>query len=62
MLIGDIAKKYPSAIGVMFEHGMHCIGCHVSAWETLEQGANSHGIEVDKLVEDLNKELRHLSK
>lgn len=56
MLIGDIVKKYPSSIQVMLEHGLHCVGCHVATWETLEQGASSHGVDVDKLVKELNKE------
>lgn len=55
MLIGEVVKKHPESVNVMLEHGMHCIGCHVATWETLEQGAVSHGINVDRLVQDLNK-------
>ena len=54
MLIGDVVKKYPGSVGVMMEHGMQCIGCHVATWETLEQGAKSHGIDVTKLIKELN--------
>lgn len=55
MLIGDVVKKYPESINVMMGQGMHCIGCHVATWETLEQGAISHGIDVKKLIGILNK-------
>ncbi len=58
MLIGDVVKKYPRSVEIMLEHGMQCIGCHVATWESLEQGASSHGIDVDKLIEDLNKKIR----
>ena len=57
MTIGDIVRKYPSAAAVMMEYGLHCIGCHVAEWESLEQGCKSHGInkeELDKMLEDLN--------
>jgi len=57
MLIGDIIKKYPQSIEIMLEHGIHCVGCHVATWETLEQGAAGHGIDVNQLVEDINKKL-----
>lgn len=57
MLIGDVVKNYPPAIEVMMKHGLHCIGCHVATWETIEQGASSHGIDTDKLVGDINKKL-----
>lgn len=57
MLIGDLVKKHPESVQVMFEHGLHCVGCHVATWETLEQGAGGHGVDVDKLVEALNKKI-----
>jgi hybrid cluster-associated redox disulfide protein len=58
MLIGEIASKYPQAVEVMFRHGMHCIGCGMTAYESLEQGCMAHGMseeEIDKMVEDINE-------
>jgi hybrid cluster-associated redox disulfide protein len=58
MLIGEIASKYPRAVEVMFRHGMHCIGCGMTAYESLEQGCMAHGMseeEIDRMVEDINK-------
>ena len=42
MLIGDVIKKYPESVEVMLEHGLHCVGCHVATWETVEQAAQGH--------------------
>ena len=55
MLIGDIVKKYPESVEIMLEHGMHCVGCHIASWETIEQGAIAHGINADKLVKAINE-------
>ncbi|HJX05246.1 MAG TPA: DUF1858 domain-containing protein [Candidatus Nanoarchaeia archaeon] len=58
MLIGEIASTYPETIEVMFKHGMHCVGCGMTAYESLEQGCLAHGLdqeEIDKLVEEMNK-------
>jgi len=55
MLIGEIVQKHPQSARVMMSHGLHCIGCHVATWETLAQGAQSHGIDIDRLVEGINK-------
>jgi len=55
VMIGELVEKHPESIGVMQKHGLHCIGCHVATWETLEQGANGHGIDVKALIEDINK-------
>jgi hypothetical protein len=34
---------------------MHCIGCAIAAGETIAQAAEVHGIDINKLVEELNK-------
>jgi len=53
--IEDVVTKYPETVMVFMKHGLHCVGCHVSAFESIEEGAMAHGIEVDALVADLNK-------
>ncbi len=58
MIIGDIVQKYPNSVEVMLSHGMHCVGCHVAYWETLEQACEGHGIDAKKLVDELNKKVR----
>ncbi|MGB7060864.1 MAG: DUF1858 domain-containing protein [Candidatus Zixiibacteriota bacterium] len=55
MTFGVVLKKYPHTVKTFFQYGMHCFGCHLAVDETIEQGAMAHGVEVDKLIEDLNK-------
>src|SRR3989344_3619948 len=57
MTIGDVVKKYPSCIEVLQEAGVHCVGCHVSYFETLEQGFKGHGMtdeHVNLVIENIN--------
>ena len=57
MPLGDVAMQYPESGEIFFKYGLHCIGCHVAMFETIEQGALAHGLtqkDVDKLVQDLN--------
>ena len=37
--------------------GMHCLGCPASRGETVEEACMVHGIEVDELLEELNKQI-----
>jgi len=57
MMIGDLVENYPKLGEVLMgEYGFHCIGCMASGMETLEQGAQVHGMsqkEIEKMVEDL---------
>ena len=58
MTIGEVVKKYPACIEPLQEAGVHCVGCHVSYYETLEQGFKGHGMtdeQVDKVIENINK-------
>lgn len=55
MTIEKVVTEYPETMMVFMKHGLHCVGCHVSAFENIEDGAMAHGINVDALVEDLNK-------
>jgi len=55
MNIIEVVQKYPDTIGVFMYAGMGCIGCHVAQFETIEQGATAHGIDVDALVNALNE-------
>ncbi|HNY61141.1 MAG TPA: DUF1858 domain-containing protein [Caldisericia bacterium] len=52
---GEVIQKYPQVIPVFFQFGLHCIGCHISAYESIKDGAAAHGVEVEKLIEALNK-------
>ena len=53
--IEEVVTNYPESVMVFTKHGLHCVGCHVSAFESIEEGAMAHGIDVDALVADLNK-------
>jgi len=55
MSIGDVVTKHPETAEVFFKHGMHCLGCAASQFENIQDGAEAHGIDTKKLVEDLNK-------
>jgi hybrid cluster-associated redox disulfide protein len=57
MTLGELAVKHPETVEVLFKYGMHCIGCHMSQFETIEQGALSHGMDkkaVAKMVREMN--------
>jgi len=58
MPLGEVIQKYPQTFEVFSKYGLHCIGCAVSAFETIEQGAMAHGINAEELVKDLNKALK----
>jgi len=47
--------KNEKAAEILINKGMHCFGCPMAMHETLEQGAEAHGLDADKLIEEINK-------
>ena len=56
MKIGELLEIAPEKVDILLNAGMHCIGCPASQGETLEEACEVHGIDVDEIVEELNKE------
>ena len=56
--IGNIVDTYPEVVDTLKNFGVHCVGCHVSPFESLEMGFKGHGMsdqEVNEAVKQLNK-------
>lgn len=54
--LSEIIEKAPEKVEILLQAGMHCIGCMASQFETLEEACSVHGIDVEELVAELNKE------
>ncbi len=57
MTIGEILLGYPDAASVLMASGMHCLGCPSSQMESLSDACAVHGIDVNSLMEELNRQL-----
>ncbi|WMI81325.1 DUF1858 domain-containing protein [Anaerotignum sp. MB30-C6] len=54
MTIGELLMMDRGVGAVLMENGMHCVGCPSAAAETLEEASMVHGMEIDKLLTDIN--------
>lgn len=55
MMIYEILDMNPELEDVLFSHGLNCAGCPGSSGETLEDAAEGHSVDLNNLLEDLNK-------
>ena len=54
--ISDVLEKYPEKTEILSKNLQAvCLGCPSRQVETLAEAAEHHGIEIEKLLEDLNK-------
>lgn len=58
MVIADVINAFPQTIEVFVKLGIHCIGCYVANFESIEEGVSRHGQDPEKVVELLNKAIK----
>ena len=54
MTIGELLMMDRSAGAILMQNGMHCVGCPSAVGETLEEASMVHGMDIDKLLSDIN--------
>lgn len=55
MTIGELIQQFPEKAEILLSAGMHCLGCPASQGETIEEACDVHGIDVEELINELNK-------
>ena len=55
MTIGQVLQANPQAARILMSFGMGCVGCPSAQAETIEEAAMVHGINLNELMEALNK-------
>ncbi len=57
-LINELLEKYPETAEILMAYGLHCVNCHFSDLDSLEDGAMMHGMpdeEIELMIKDVNK-------
>lgn len=52
---GEAISINRNAARILAEHQMFCGCCPMAMMETIEQGARVHGVDIKKLLKELNK-------
>jgi hybrid cluster-associated redox disulfide protein len=51
----EILTEWPETIPVFLAHGMSCVGCLMSTFDTLEEALIVHRLQVVDVVRELNQ-------
>lgn len=58
MIIADIIRQHPETLSVFKSYNLDCYECQIADLETLEHGAGVHKVDIDQLLDALNRPLR----
>jgi hybrid cluster-associated redox disulfide protein len=56
--IRELVEALPVARDVLERFGLHCAGCGVNKYETVEQGAKAHGLRIEPILSALGEARR----
>ena len=54
MTFAELMVENKDAGKKLAEQGLFCGGCPMAQFETIENGAKAHGVDVDELLKELN--------
>jgi len=55
-----IMQESPRSVELLSEYGIHCVSCFFSEFDTLQNGAQMHGMteeEMDEMINEVNTQL-----
>ena len=52
-IIAEALKLKPAIAPILMSKGMHCLGCVIASGETIEQAAQTHGLDIDELMKEI---------
>ncbi|GAB6168775.1 DUF1858 domain-containing protein [Clostridium carnis] len=55
MTIGEVIRQKENAAEILMSFGMGCVGCPSAQAESIEEAAGVHGLNLEALLEALNK-------
>lgn len=55
MTIAEIITLYPQTIQIFRSFGLDCMECQIADYEEVEHGAKVHSVDIETLLEALNK-------
>jgi hybrid cluster-associated redox disulfide protein len=52
-LVDDVMRRWPATIRVFLNHGMHCVGCPIACFHTVDDACREHKVDRAAFLADL---------
>jgi hybrid cluster-associated redox disulfide protein len=52
--VADVLRTRPLAARILMNRRMHCLGCEIAPFETLEEACEIYGVSLGALLAELN--------
>lgn len=58
LTVKELLKTHPTLLNMFLDMGLMCVGCPAEAFHTLAEVAQEYKLDVDQLLERINKSIR----
>jgi hybrid cluster-associated redox disulfide protein len=52
--VDAVMRQWPQTIRVFLAHGMHCVGCPIGVFHTIDDACLEHHADVERFMQALN--------
>jgi len=59
MTIAEVLRLDKGTVPIFLNNGLHCLGCPSATAESIEEACEVHGLDVNKLLRELNDYLEN---
>src|SRR5262245_4656185 len=53
LTVDEVMRRWPSTIRIFLDFGMHCVGCPIATFHTVDDACIEHRIDVDRFLRRL---------
>jgi hybrid cluster-associated redox disulfide protein len=54
MVVEQVANRHPETIKIFVRYSLHCIGCAIGPFHTIDQVAAENQLDLEQFLADLN--------
>jgi hybrid cluster-associated redox disulfide protein len=56
-IVDDIMREFPETIRVFLAFRMHCVGCPIASFHSVDDSCREHGIDADRFLTALRRQI-----
>jgi hybrid cluster-associated redox disulfide protein len=56
-LVDDVMREFPATIRVFLDFRMHCVGCPIASFHSVDDSCREHGVDAATFLAALRREI-----
>ena len=53
--VDEVMQRWPSTVRVFLDFRMHCVGCPIATFHSVEEACSEHGIDLETFLRSLHR-------